>query len=89
MPDRADVAINLNWYDNEGNILTGEEPISNMTVDEVLHLFDAPFWNKLYHCWKASRKELKVIQPNIQHQIDTKKFSYFVEIYKIQNSQQT
>lgn len=87
MPENADIALCLNWYDNKGNMLVGEEPIANLSVDDILNMFDAPFWNQLYHCWKASNKELKIIQPNIKHQIDTDKYSYFVEIYKIQQSQ--
>jgi len=83
----AEIALNLNWYDNDGNNLVDEEMITNMSVDEILALFDAPFWNQLYHCWEASNKELKAIRPNVKHTIDTDKYSYFVEIYKIQKNQ--
>ena len=83
----ADIALNLNWYENTDNNLVGEEAITNMTVDEILALFDAPFWNQLYHCWEATNKELKTIQPNVKHQIDTEKYSYFVEIYQLQKNQ--
>ena len=83
----ADIALNLNWYENDGNNLIGEEPIANMSVNDILALFDAPFWNQLYHCWAANDKELKVIQANVKHHIDTKKYSYFIEIYSIQHNQ--
>lgn len=86
MPENADIALSLNWYENEGNNLVGEEAIANMTAEDMLTLFNAPFWNKLYHCWEAGQDELKVIQPNVQHQIDTDKYSYFVEIFTIQNT---
>ncbi|MCW8855705.1 MAG: colicin E3-like toxin immunity protein [Gammaproteobacteria bacterium] len=87
MSKNADIALKLNWYENEGNNLIGEEAIANMSVDQMLELFDAPFWNQLYHCWEAQSKELKVIQPNVDHHINTRKYSYFIEIYKIQHNQ--
>ena len=83
----ADIALNLNWYGNDDNNLVGEEPIANMSVNDILALFDAPFWNQLYHCWAAKDKELKVIQSNVKHPIDTTKYSYFIEIYSIQHNQ--
>ncbi len=76
-------AVVLNWYEKVGKGLVGEEPIKDLTVDQVLELFDAPFWNKLYHCWAMEPSQFELIQPKVNHQIDPEKYSYFIEIYKV------
>lgn len=82
MSENSDIAIVLNWYEKEGRNLIDEEPMQNMTVDDVLKLFDAPFWNKVYHCWALNDKQINIIRANVNHKIDTSKYAYFVEIYK-------
>lgn len=82
MSEETNVSLVLNWYEKVGNNLVGEEPIKNLTVDDILKLFDAPFWNKIYHCWALEQPGFATIQPNVQHQIDPDKYAYFVEIYK-------
>jgi len=83
VPDNTDIAIVLNWYEKEGMNLIDEEPILNLTVDDVLNLFEAPFWNKLYHCWAVKKNHIPALQANVNHQIDFSRYSYFVEIYKL------
>ena len=83
MDEVINVNLILNWYEIEGNNLVDEELIQNMSVDDILKLFDAPFWNKLYHCWSADADQLNTIQKNVQHNIDTSKYAYFVEIVKV------
>jgi len=77
------VKLLLNWYEIEGNNLIGEEVIQNMTESEILKLFDAPFWNKIYHCWAVDKAHIETLQKNVNHIINTKKYSYFLEIYKV------
>jgi len=81
--DTNHVKLILNWYEIKGKNLIGEEPIKNLSADDMLKLFNAPFWNKLDHCWSVEHAHIGLLQANTNHQIDTKKYSYFVEIYKI------
>lgn len=82
LTNNTNVALVLNWYEKQGKNLVGEEPIKNMTADDMLKLFDAPFWNKLYHCWAVENSHISAIQANVDHEMNTEEFSYFVEIYK-------
>jgi hypothetical protein len=75
--------VQLNWYEKKGNNLIGEEPIKNLTVDDVLKIFDAPFWNKIYQCWAITPAQAQHIQAKAKHQLDTDKYSYFIELYKV------
>ena len=82
VPKNANVALVLNWYEKTGKNLIGEEPIKNLSVEDILKLFDAPFWNKIYHCWALEETQIPAIQANVDHQFDTDKYAYFIEIYK-------
>ena len=84
MADTNHVKLMLNWYEIKGKNLIGEEPIKNLTAEDMLKLFNAPFWNKIYHCWSVEPAHISLLQANVDHQIDTKKYSYFVEIYKVE-----
>ena len=86
MSDTRYIKLFLNWYEIKGNKLVGEEVIQNMTEDDILNLFSTPFWNNIYHVWSVNSAHLKTLRRNVTHQIDTKKFSYFVEIYKISSA---
>jgi hypothetical protein len=77
------VKLVLNWYEIKGKNLVGEEPVKNLTADDMLKLFKMPFWNEIYHCWSIEPGHVDLFQANVDHHIDTKKYAYFVEIYKI------
>ncbi|TNF39084.1 MAG: hypothetical protein EP315_00295 [Gammaproteobacteria bacterium] len=81
--ENTNVALVLNWYELKGKNLVGEEPIRNMSSEDILKLFDAPFWNKIYHCWAVENTHIPVLQPHVDHHIDAEQFAYFVEIYRI------
>ena len=83
MSDDTPVKLLLNWYEIEGNSLIGEEVIQNMTTSDILNLFEAPFWNRIYHCWAVDKSHIETIQKNVSHKINTKKYSYFLEVYKV------
>lgn len=85
MSENTNVALVLNWYELKGKNLIGEEPIRNMSADEMLKLFDAPFWNKIYHCWAVEKEHIATLQGHVDHIIDPGRYAYFVEIYKINN----
>lgn len=82
MPDSGDIALKLNWYEIQGTNLIGEEPINDLTVEDILKIFDAPFWNKLYHCWSVNEAQIAALTPHVKHPIEPNKYSYFVEMYK-------
>ena len=86
MSDNTNVSLVLDWYEIKGKSLVGEEPIRDLTADDMLKLFDAPFWNEIYHCWAVENEHIKSLQGHVDHQIDPSQFSYFVEIYKNRNS---
>ena len=81
--ESTSVKLVLNWYEIKGNSLIGEEVIQNMSADDILKLFEAPFWNKLYHCWAVENPHIKTLQKHVQHKINTKEYAYFVEIFKV------
>ena len=85
MSDNTNVSLVLNWYEIKGKNLVGEEPIRDLTADDMLKLFDAPFWNKIYHCWSVENSHIKTLQQHVDHKINPEQFSYFVEIYKNTN----
>jgi hypothetical protein len=81
--DSTDIKLVLNWYEIKGNNLIGDEAIQNMSVHEILSLFQTPLWNNLYQCWAVCHAHIDTLQNNVLHKINTKKYSYFVEIYRI------
>ena len=80
--DDADIDLVLNWYELKGNDLIGEEPIHGISVKNILELFDAPFWNGIYHCWSVETKHIASLNPLVSHVINPQEYAYFVEIYK-------
>lgn len=80
------IKLLINWYELAGNNLVGEYEITDMTIDEILALFDAPFWNGSYHCWAIEPQHVPVLQPHIDHIIQPQQYAYFLEAIKI-NSQ--
>jgi len=83
--NEAKVDLVLNWYELKGNNLIGEEPIYGISVEKTLELFDAPFWNGIYHCWSVEDKHIAALNHLVNHEIDPNEYAYFVEIYKKTN----
>ena len=81
VPKKTNVTLVLNWYEKTGNNLIGEETIQDLTLDNILGLFDAPFWNKNFQCWAIDESHIEAIQPHVQHPLDMQKYSYFIEAY--------
>ena len=81
MPEDTSVTLVLNWYEKTGNNLVGEETIHGLTLDSILGLFEAPFWNKNFQCWAIEDSHVAAIQPHVQHHLDPQKYSYFIEAY--------
>lgn len=81
MPEKPNVTLVLNWYEKTGNDLVGEETINDLTLDSILDLFEAPFWNKNFQCWAIDDSHIASIQPHVKHHLDTQKYSYFIEAY--------
>jgi len=84
--DNAEIELVLNWYEIKGNNLIGEEPIHGISVKNILELFEAPFWNGIYHCWSVDDKHIDSLNPLVSHNIDPQQYAYFVEIYKKRNT---
>lgn len=80
------IKLLINWYELEGNNLVGELEITDMSIDEILALFDAPFWNGAYQCWAIEPQHVPALQPHINHIIQPQRYAYFLEAIKI-NSQ--
>lgn len=83
MCKNTNIKIILNWYEIEGNSLVGEETIENIQASDILKLFNAPFWNNLYHCWALEESHIESIQQKVKHRINTNLYAYFVEIYNL------
>lgn len=77
------VSLMLNWYEFKGHNLLGEETIVNMPVDDVLELFDVPFWNNQYQCWAVDQEQIETLQVHVQHKINLQEHAYFVEMHAI------
>lgn len=82
MSENANVTLVLNWYEKSGNSLIGEEVIQGMNLDEILNMFEAPFWNKNFQCWAIDDSHVANIQPHVKHILEPKKYCYFIEAYK-------
>ncbi len=79
------IKILISWYNHDDRQLAGEETVKNMSEEDVLKLFDAPFWNHAYLCNALEcKKHYNTIQKNIEHLIDPEKHSYFLEMFKIE-----
>ena len=81
----AEIELVLNWYEIKGNNLVGEEPIQGISVKNILELFEAPFWNGIYHCWSVEQKHIDSLNNLVRHDINPQQYAYFVEIYKKRN----
>jgi len=77
--------VMLTWYRLDDRQLAGEEVIHTLTEQNVLDLFNAPFWNHAYLCNALENKQhFKSIQKNISHILEPDKYSYFLEMFKIE-----
>ena len=65
-----------------------EEALTGLNIDEVLTLFEAPFWNGLYQCWAVEKQHVKALQPHSRHLIQPQLYAYFLEAIKL-NTQAT
>lgn len=81
--NNADLKLVLNWYEIKGEKLIDEEVIQGMSVEDILNLFEAPFWNNVYQCWAVNSSHISSLQKNVQHKFNTRKYTYFVEAYKL------
>ena len=78
--------VMLTWYKLDDRQLAGEEVINTLTEQDVLDVFNAPFWNHAYLCNALENKRhLSAIQKNISHQLQPEKYSYFLEMFKIED----
>lgn len=78
------VALILNWYKRSSNNLVGEENIRNLSLDELLRIFDAPFWNRNFQCWSVEHHHVAALQPYVRHAIDMRSYAYFIEAYNME-----
>jgi len=80
----SQLKIILTWYNLNNRQLAGEEIINALTEQDILDLFDAPFWNHAYLCIALeNKKHFDTIQKNTSHSLQRKKYSYFLEMFKI------
>jgi hypothetical protein len=73
------IKILLNWYELEGKSQIGEEEMQGLSIEDILSLFDAPFWNGLYQCWAVETQHVAALQPHIGHIIEPHRYAYFIE----------
>ncbi len=85
MPNQ--IKIILNWYELEGKNLIGEEEIQDLSISDILRVFDAPFWNGLYQCWALEPQHVAAIQPHVGHILQLDRHAYFIETIKNSPSQ--
>lgn len=74
--------IILNWYELEGKSLIGEEEIQDLSISDILKIFEAPFWNGLYQCWAIEPQHVAAVQPYVSHIIQPEVYAYFIETIK-------
>lgn len=74
------VLATLNWYEKKGEKLVGEENITGISEEEILQIFDAPFWNGIYQCWSLGADLAPRIQPHVEHRLQPGKYVYFLEL---------
>ena len=77
------IKLLLIWYELQGENLIAEEELTAMNIDEVLTLFEVPFWNGLYHCWAVEKRHVKTLQPHLMHPIQPQLYAYFLEATKL------
>ena len=78
------IKLLLNWYELKGDKQIAEEELTGITITDVLTIFDAPFWNGLYHCWAIDKQQIKALQPHCRHVIQPQYHAYFLEAIKQQ-----
>lgn len=77
------IKLLLNWYELQGNNLIGEEELHGLSIEEVLKLFDEPFWNGQYQCWAIEPQHVAALQPHTSHALQPQLHAYFVEAIRI------
>jgi hypothetical protein len=80
---KSRIKLVLNWYELTGKNLIAEEKLTGISIDEILALFDAPFWNGLYHCWAVDKQHIGILQPHVKHIIQPQLYAYFIEAINI------
>ena len=71
----------LNWYKINGKNLLDEESLVGLEISTLLKILGNPIWNDIYHCWAIENKHIPYLQSYVQHQFNTEKFYYFIEVY--------
>ena len=73
------IKILLNWYELEGKSQIGEEETHDLTIEDILRLFEAPFWNGVYQCWAVETPHVAALQQHVEHIIEPQRYAYFIE----------
>jgi len=77
------IKLLLNWYELDGKSQLGEEEPKNLTIDDILKLFDEPFWNGSFQCWAVEPQHIATLQSHVSHTIKPELHAYFLEATKI------
>ncbi|NEP13917.1 MAG: hypothetical protein F6K14_27695 [Symploca sp. SIO2C1] len=70
----------VRWFEKDGDAIVGEARIGNPDLQKLHELFDIPEENPMYDCYPISTKtQIRYIQKNLSHEIDTLSYDYFLE----------
>ncbi len=76
----------LTWYKNDDRQLAGEEVINDLSEQDVLRLFQMPFWNHAYLCNALEKQQhFSSLQAHTSHRLQPEKYSYFLEMFEIED----
>ena len=80
------IKLTLNWYELDGKSQIGEAELVGLSIDDILKIFDEPFWNGSFQCWAIEPQHIAALQPKVSHTIQPQLYAYFLEATRI-NSQ--
>lgn len=69
----------LRWFEQDGEALAGEEPLTRVAPAALRRLFERPAEDLLLGVYPVGPSEAAALQPEISHRIDRDRFVYYVE----------
>jgi hypothetical protein len=73
------MAIQITWYEIEGDRLVGESILNGVDLSEMKILFNVLPNEEMVYVYPVSEAHIQYLQQFTKHKIDLKQYAYFVE----------
>ena len=74
----------LSWFAVEGDEVVGEEPLPDVTAEQVAEWFYLPEGDSLMDSYIVRASQRQHLSKLTKHKIDLNRFDYFLECFQVE-----